>query len=375
MSDAHATPATGGVAVDGGALIGLAPALTDAESLDDLERAFRPGFGRLMTSPMYGFYALDPEGTQIEHNVAVNVSDVFVARYVRAMEVDPLLIRSRETARPVYNLGLMSEAEWSESEIYRSAYSTHAMRHVVEVPITDGAQILGALHCATGEPERNFTASDLQNAEAVAAVLAISIKKVRGRQESERALEQALAALDLTGTALVVSEPLAPELRPNPAARRLLADVVNGEERLPPLLARPPGGGRFSRRAEVELAIGETASLHTHSQPVRGGGLVTVLELKRDHPRLDHRQLVSLTPRESEVAVLVVEGLSDREIAERLCLSRYTVHQHVRRIYRALDVDSRVALTRLLLGAPIGARRPTRRRNPEVQGPDRIHQD
>ena len=65
-----------------------------------------------------------------------------------------------------------------------------------------------------------------------------------------------------------------------------------------------------------------------------------------------------LTPRESEIAALVAEGLSDREIAESLYLSRYTVHQHVKRIYRALDVDSRVTLTRLLLGASVISRRP-----------------
>jgi DNA-binding CsgD family transcriptional regulator len=357
MSNPHATPVPRGFAGGGAALVGFARALTDANTLDELERAFRPGFGRLMTSPMYGFYAIEPDTPQIEHNVAVNVSDVFVARYVRAMEVDPLLARSQETGHAVYNLGLMSEDEWAESEVYRGAYSTHTMRHVVEVPITHGGQILGALHCAGSEPERNFTASDLQLAEAVAGVLAISIRKIRDRQENERALEQALAALELTGTAVVVSERLVPELRLNPAARLLLAEVVDSEECLPPLLARPPGEGRFSRRAEIELRTGETALLHAHSQPVRDDGLVTVLELKRDHPRLDHGQLVSLTPRESEVAMLIVEGLSDREIAEALCLSRFTIHQYVKRIYRALDVDSRVALTRLLLGAPTGGRR------------------
>jgi DNA-binding CsgD family transcriptional regulator len=224
------------------------------------------------------------------------------------------------------------------------------------VPIMDGGQILGALHCAASEPQRNFTASDLQLAEAVAGVLAISIKKIRDRQDTERMLEQALAALELTGTALVVSERLVPELRLNRAARRLLAELVDGDEHLPSLLARLPGGHRFSRRVEVELRIGETGSLHGHSQPMADGALVTVLELKRDHPGLDHGQLVSLTPRESEVAALIVEGLSDREIADVLCLSRYTVYQYVKRVYRALDVDSRVALTRLLLGAPVRAR-------------------
>jgi DNA-binding CsgD family transcriptional regulator len=59
---------------------------------------------------------------------------------------------------------------------------------------------------------------------------------------------------------------------------------------------------------------------------------------------------VALTPREREVAALVVDGLADREIAQRLYLSRHTVSQYVKRIYRKLGVDSRVALTGLLLG-------------------------
>ena len=50
------------------------------------------------------------------------------------------------------------------------------------------------------------------------------------------------------------------------------------------------------------------------------------------------------------MATLVVDGLTDREIAERLYLSRHTVSQYVKRIYRKLGVDSRVMLTRLLLG-------------------------
>jgi DNA-binding CsgD family transcriptional regulator/GAF domain-containing protein len=352
MPEAQATPITGSFAAGGAALVGFARALTDAKSLEELARAFQPGFGRLMSSPMYGFYALHRDKPQIEHNVAVNVSDVFVARYVKAMDADPLLARSQETGHAVYNLDQMSDAEWAESEIYRTAYSTHTMRHVVEVPITDGGQLLGALHCAASEPERNFTTSDLRLAEAVAGILAISITRMRDRHEREHAL----AALELTRTALVLSEPLAPELRLNLAAQRLLAEIVDGEERLPSLLARRPGDGRFSRRTEGELRTGETASLHAHSQPVHDG-LVSVLELTCDHSRIDHAQLIALTPRESEVAVLVVEGLSDREIAERLCLSRFTVHQHVKRIYRTLEVASRVALTRLLLGAPVRRRR------------------
>jgi DNA-binding CsgD family transcriptional regulator len=46
----------------------------------------------------------------------------------------------------------------------------------------------------------------------------------------------------------------------------------------------------------------------------------------------------------------VVDGLTDREIAQQLSLSRHTVSQYVKRIFRKLGVDSRVGLTRALLG-------------------------
>lgn len=49
-----------------------------------------------------------------------------------------------------------------------------------------------------------------------------------------------------------------------------------------------------------------------------------------------------LSKRESEILQLVADGLSNREIAEQLFLSRYTVESHVKRIYRKLAVSSRM---------------------------------
>jgi DNA-binding CsgD family transcriptional regulator len=229
------------------------------------------------------------------------------------------------------------------------------MQHVLEVPIIDDGELIGALHCGASETTRNFTACDLRLAEAAAGVLALSIRRIRSEKDGERALEEALVALELTGTAIVSSRPRSPELALNDGARRCLADVVDRDEHLHRLLARPTGGGAggFSRRVEVSLRSGERALLHAHTQSVKDGGVVTVLELQRERPALDRRLLSTLTPRESEIAVLVADGLSDREIAEELFLSHFTVHQHVKRIYRTLDVDSRVSLTRLLLGAPL----------------------
>ena len=50
-----------------------------------------------------------------------------------------------------------------------------------------------------------------------------------------------------------------------------------------------------------------------------------------------------LTPRELEVLLLIVEGKSNREVAETLFVSSRTVDNHVTNILAKLDVKSRTA--------------------------------
>ncbi|HEX2103479.1 MAG TPA: LuxR C-terminal-related transcriptional regulator [Solirubrobacteraceae bacterium] len=53
--------------------------------------------------------------------------------------------------------------------------------------------------------------------------------------------------------------------------------------------------------------------------------------------------LPELTPREREVLLVLAEGLTNHQIAERLVLSEHTVHRHVTNILRKLDLPSRSA--------------------------------
>ena len=57
-----------------------------------------------------------------------------------------------------------------------------------------------------------------------------------------------------------------------------------------------------------------------------------------------HRPPAELTRREIEVVRLIAEGLSCREVAERLSRSPRTVENHLRAVYRKLDVRNRVEL-------------------------------
>ncbi|MGH2799237.1 MAG: helix-turn-helix domain-containing protein, partial [Thermoleophilaceae bacterium] len=56
-----------------------------------------------------------------------------------------------------------------------------------------------------------------------------------------------------------------------------------------------------------------------------------------------HDPLPEITKREREVLRLLAEGLTNRQIAERLVISEHTVHRHVTNILRKLDLPSRTA--------------------------------
>ena len=88
-------------------------------------------------------------------------------------------------------------------------------------------------------------------------------------------------------------------------------------------LFRSLGTGPFEERAEAELrATGETAR-------------------KRDPSTLDE-----LTPQELQIAGLVADGLTNREIAAQLFLSPRTIDYHLRKVFVKLGIASRTDLVR-----------------------------
>jgi DNA-binding NarL/FixJ family response regulator len=82
-------------------------------------------------------------------------------------------------------------------------------------------------------------------------------------------------------------------------------------------------------------------------------GLATALDLAREvvpPPRPEPVGLEKLSAREREVLAGLIEGKRPRGVAQELFVSVHTVRNHVKAIFRKLEVHSQVELVRKLGG-------------------------
>lgn len=89
----------------------------------------------------------------------------------------------------------------------------------------------------------------------------------------------------------------------------------------------------FARASSMFQEMGATALVSMANRERRVGGL---------GPRSG--KAGGLTPQEYEIALLVADGNSNREVAHELFLSPKTVEYHLTRVYRKLQIRTRMEL-------------------------------
>lgn len=95
---------------------------------------------------------------------------------------------------------------------------------------------------------------------------------------------------------------------------------------------------KTARPDEIVAAIHEAAEGGSPMSPAVAASVVQLLaKLTKTTPK------VSLTPRETEILTLIVEGLTAKEIADRLDVSIHTADTHTRHLFKKLRVHSRAA--------------------------------
>jgi DNA-binding NarL/FixJ family response regulator len=144
------------------------------------------------------------------------------------------------------------------------------------------------------------------------------------------------------------------EITGRSAARVVVLTTYADDESVFPAL-RAGAAGYLTKDAsaeEIETAIRAVHHGQTWLAPAVQARLVTALgEGAPGEPaRPPARPPAHLTPREAEVLALIGEGLSNREIGERLFLGQATVKTHVNRIFAKIGTQSRAQAVRYAIG-------------------------
>jgi DNA-binding CsgD family transcriptional regulator len=172
-----------------------------------------------------------------------------------------------------------------------------------------------------------------------------------GRSVRERALEEAFlrARRSARGPLMLVSPVV---LLRNAQAERLFDEADHSS-----LWAKASRAVQCGTRDGVLLPTREGSPVVTTVTPVEHDGSVVAALVQTAFARRPSRAAWSyalgwegLTDTERVVGELVASGLTNREIATRLFLSHHTVDSHLRKVFRKLDVNSRVELTAVVAG-------------------------
>ena len=203
--------------------------------------------------------------------------------------------------------------------------------------------------------------ADRELDRAAGLELLAQARTARGELEAARAALEALREIEraVGSPALRASVDFAEGLvaaagGDHDRARHLFEDATDRFER---------SGGPFeAAQARIELATTLVALGRTNlAEQEAAGALDQLLALGAEVEAERARRLQEgaigradavgplqeLTPREREVLRLVAEGLTNRQIAERLVVSEHTIHRHVTNTLRKLELPSRTAAAAL----------------------------
>ncbi|MYX35128.1 MULTISPECIES: response regulator transcription factor [unclassified Streptomyces] len=94
--------------------------------------------------------------------------------------------------------------------------------------------------------------------------------------------------------------------------------------------------------SDLVSAVRTVASGRSMLDPATTARLMNSLREQEQPPEPQDEALAGLTPREREILELIGEGLTNRQIGERLFLSEKTVKNHISRMLGKLGVERRI---------------------------------
>ena len=140
------------------------------------------------------------------------------------------------------------------------------------------------------------------------------------------------------------------QLKPQlPGTQIIMLTVYQNTEHIFNALAAGATGYMLKQTPPTEL-LAAIKDVHAGGSPMSSHIARKLVQSFQPLPTTKDEETASLSPRESEVLVLLAKGFLYKEIAEQMKVSYATVHTHIRHIYEKLHVRSRTEAVAKHLG-------------------------
>ncbi|MFI7643929.1 LuxR C-terminal-related transcriptional regulator [Nonomuraea sp. NPDC049400] len=333
-------------------------ALQSALTMDEVAAAYLGAVGRVIPAAALGLYALDATaGTMVD--VRATVAGDLVEEYEEyGRQDDPVLDFIVEHRRPIDSSRVVSTDAWELCGA-RHALGTEGLAHSMEAPLIVSGVFYGTINFARPPQMPSFSDRDLSSARAVSEQLGLATERAMRYEATGHRATALENALDRMGQAVVVTDLDGQVLFQNRIARRDW-DVEVGPDNAP-----LPGaitnciadamsefrndGKRVFIRSVQDRASNRKAIVKSYRLSERNATAVTLVFPCAEEAAA--HQLPAwdvLTRREQEIAQLVSEGLTTKQIAARAFITENTVKQHLKRVFAKTDVNTRAELVQLI---------------------------
>jgi DNA-binding NarL/FixJ family response regulator len=285
-----------------------------------------------------------PTGGIHEHGVSAVYAPRMLELEFSEGDVNGLadLARAKHT---VATLDGATQGERSRSARYREVMAPDGLAHELRAVFRDGHGAWAALVLFRADGARDFSSDEQSVIAGLSEPVTRALRRVLLLGEIE-----AQASGDAPALMLLDGDSRLQLRHASATAARWLQQIDDGTtEELPyalyALAQRARGNGHAVARLRTRAGRWLTAHAEAIGEQDNNKQISLIVQPSRPH---EIAQVLSgayaLTPRESEVARLVAAGCSNPEIAGLLFVSRYTVEDHLKKLYAKLDVNSRSEL-------------------------------
>lgn len=300
-------------------------------------QAFFEELQRVIPINSGGYFGLDAQTLQIQTrgSVLINASEVvlneFASRYAPA---HPCLADGYLFSNPNQAVRLTDRTSLrlvQESQYGKEFREPQSIFYEMLLAVAFQGDLMAGMGFNRDRGDKDFSSRDQE-------IINLLVPHLARRLHECDVIETVLASLDVGVITLGADGAV---LSMNDEARRTLGaldrhQIPNPDNAAGPTFFKTPTG--IYRVRALSLGRGRR-------------GKMLLLEPTPSESTIKSRIAVfGLTPRQQEIALLAIRGLSNSEIADRLHISRQTVKDHLQDVFEALRVHGRPGLVAKVLG-------------------------